>query len=299
MTATCLWRLGLFLGLFSFSWNTLIAQYSEVSIGLGTSNYLGDLVPPRTYFLGTNVALGGHYHYHFTPRWSVRGSITWGQLSGDDVNSSYDSGRRQRNLNFQSPLLEGSAMVQFFVLPFEPSRDRRPISPYGFIGVGVFHFNPYTLFKNKRVYLQPLGTEGQGIKGFPEKYSLWELSIPFGGGVQFNLGGRFNLAVELGARKTFTDYIDDVSGPYINLNTLREGNGQLAAALSNRTYASDGQQIELEGAPRGNIGKDWYLISQVRLSYTLQRRYYFKTKRKKRRRAPTNQQDRSGNGKWM
>ena len=98
----------------------LQAQYSSIGLGIGTSNYLGDLVPPQTYFLGTNMALGLHYEYCFTPRWSVRGSLVWGQLSGNDLNSSYDSGRRQRNLNFTSPLLEWSALGQFYILPFEP-----------------------------------------------------------------------------------------------------------------------------------------------------------------------------------
>lgn len=252
------------------------AQYSSIGLGMGTSNYLGDLVPPKTYFLGTNIALGIHYEYYLTPRWSVRGSLVWGQLSGNDVNSSYDSGRRQRNLNFTSPLLELAALGQFYILPFEPDRERRSVSPYLFVGVGLFHFNPHTIYKNERVYLQPLGTEGQGMEGYAPRYALWEWSIPFGGGVQFNLNQRLNISVELGARKTFTDYIDDVSGDYVNLQALQAGNGRLAAALSNRSYNSNGQQIELEGTPRGFASKDWYLISQIRIAYTLQRRYYFK-----------------------
>lgn len=276
-----------FLLLIFWMWSLLSAsvvsaQYNSIGLGIGTSNYLGDLVPPKTYFLGTNIALGIHYEYCLTPHWSVRGSLVWGQLSGDDVNSSYDSGRRQRNLNFTSPLLELAALGQFYILPFEPDRKRRSISPYLFAGVGLFHFNPHTTYKNERVYLQPLGTEGQGMEGYAPHYALWEWSIPFGGGVQFNLNRRLNISVELGARKTFTDYIDDVSGDYVNLQALQVDNGWLAAAVSNRSYNSDGQQIELEGTPRGLAGKDWYLISQIRIAYTLQRRYYFKPKRKKR-----------------
>ena len=280
------------------SFTPLQAQYSAIGLGVGTSNYLGDLVPPRTYFLGTNLALGLHYEYHLAPRWSVRGSVVWGQLSGKDVNSSYDSGRRQRNLNFTSPLLEFSVMGQFFVLPFEPTyHNKRPISPYVFVGVGLFHFNPYTSYRGQQVYLQPLGTEGQGMEGYPDRYALWDWSIPFGGGVQVSLSNRLNFAFELGARKTFTDYIDDVSGEYVNLNELSAGNGILAAQLSNRTYDSDGQQIEREGVPRGKPAKDWYLITQVRLSYTLQQRYHFQPKRKKSKRGPKPKKTQLN--KWM
>lgn len=285
--------------LLAMSWWTstnLLAQYSSIGLGLGTSNYLGDLVPPRTYFLGTNAAVGLHYEYALAPHWSVRGSVVLGQLSGDDINSSYDSGRRQRNLNFTSPLFEVAVLGQFYILPFEPNRERRPVSPYVFVGVGLFHFNPHTMYKSERVYLQPLGTEGQGMEGYGPRYSLWEWSIPFGGGVQFNLSRRLNVSLEVGARKTFTDYIDDVSGDYINLQTLQAGNGRLAAALSNRTYDSDGQQIELQGTPRGFAAKDWYLISQIRISYTLQQRYYFKPKRKKKAHA-TPKKERTG--RWM
>lgn len=271
------------------------SQYHEVGAALGVSNYLGDLVPPQTYFLGTNISAGLQYQFNINPHFAVRSGITLGKLSGNDQNSDYDSGRRQRNLQFESPLLEIGAMGQIYILPFHPNKEHHPISPYIFAGVALFHFNPYTTYKSEQIYLQPLGTEGQGIDGYAEKYALWGWAIPFGGGVKFNINRQFNIAVEVGCRKTFTDYIDDVSGDYVDLATLRQGNGLLAAELSNRTYNENGIQIERVGQPRGHSGKDWYIISQIGVSYTLQNRYYFKPKRKKKHAAPK----KKNTGRWM
>lgn len=271
------------------------SQYHEVGAALGVSNYLGDLVPPQTYLLGTNLSAGVHYQYNFHPHLALRGGLTLGKLSGDDNNSNYDSGRRQRNLEFESPLFEVGVMGQIYILPFRPSPERRAISPYVFAGVALFHFNPHTLYQGERVYLQPLGTEGQSMDGYAPKYNLWGWSLPFGGGIKVNINRRFNIAIELGCRKTFTDYLDDVSGEYISLTTLRQGNGALAAALSNRTYDDDGDQIDRVGVPRGRSGKDWYIISQIALSYTLQGRHYFKPKRKRTNAAPK----KKNTGRWM
>ena len=132
-------------------------QYHEVGVAVGISNYLGDLVPPQTYFLGTNLSAGLQYQFNLHPHFSLRGGVTLGKLSGNDKNSNYDSGRRQRNLQFESPLFEVGIMGQIYILPFHPNQKRHPISPYVFAGVALFHFNPHTVYQSERIYLQPLG----------------------------------------------------------------------------------------------------------------------------------------------
>ena len=54
-----------------------------------------------------------------------------------------------------------------------------------------------------------MGTEGQGIDGFGEKYKLTQFAIPMGAGVKIAVTERLNIGLEAGVRKTFTDYIDD------------------------------------------------------------------------------------------
>jgi hypothetical protein len=53
---------------------------------------------------------------------------------------------------------------------------------------------------------------------YPEKkpYSLTQMNIPVGGGIRLRLGTRYSVSTELLYRKTFTDYIDDVSTTYID-----------------------------------------------------------------------------------
>lgn len=271
------------------------AQYGEVGVLMGVSNYLGDLVPPQEYFLGTSFALGATYQYNFTDRISVRGNLIWGQIRGDDRNSSYDSGRRQRNLSFHSHILEFSALAQVNILPFHPQRNFKPITPFVFAGIGVFHFNPTTVYKSTKHYLQPLGTEGQGMEGYGPKYSLVEVAIPFGCGIKFCVSKRFNFTFEFGLRKTFTDYLDDVSGDYVPLDELRNGNGILAANLSNRSYDESGNQIEKAYTPRGSSGKDWYTFMGVSVTYSLHKYIYFEKKKKRKRTTPK----KKNSGKWM
>ncbi len=287
----------LFLILLSFN---LRAQYGEAGVITGVTNYLGDLVPPRTFFLGTSFSVGGVYQYNFTNRISIRGNVLYGQLRGDDNNSNYDSGRRQRNLDFKTDLFEISVVGQVNILPFQPTSTFRPITPYGFLGFAVFHFNPYTNYLGEKTFLQPLGTEGQGIDGYPEKYKLWEIAIPMGLGVKFCLHPRVNLSVELGMRKTFTDYIDDVSGDYVNLQTLRQNSGLLTAELSNRTYDNNGNQIELENSPRGHAGKDWYTFMGITVTYSMHKQnQYFKPKKKKASPKKTPREKKKESGRWM
>jgi len=278
-----------------FITGSIKAQYGEVGGLIGVSNYLGDLVPSEDYFLGTSFAIGATYQYNFTDRISVRGNLIWGQIHGDDQNSTYDSGRRQRNLDFHSHILEVSALAQINLLPFHPKRNFKPITPYGFLGIALFHFNPTTVYKGVQYYLQPIGTEGQGMDGYVAKYSLVELSIPFGFGIKFCLSRHLNVSFEFGMRKTFTDYLDDVSGDYVPLKELRAGNGLLAANLSNQSYDQAGNQIEKAFTPRGSVGKDWYTFMGVSVTYSLQKYIYFNKKKKRKASKPK----KKSVGKWM
>ena len=91
--------------------------------------------------------------------------------------------------------------------------------------MGLFHFNPFTYDKeNNKTYLQPLSTEGQGLKEYPgrKKYSLTQFCLPVGGGWKWNINENWDISYELGFRILFTDYLDDVSKTYVNLNVLAD-----------------------------------------------------------------------------
>ena len=84
------------------------------------------------------------------------------------------------------------------------------------------------------------------------------------------------IAYEMGARKTFTDYLDDVSGNYTDLSVLASEKGSLAAELSYRGDEIFGKELTSSylGEQRGNSSnKDWYLINSLSISYKLYKRY--------------------------
>jgi hypothetical protein len=66
--------------------------------------------------------------------------------------------------------------------------------------------------------LQPLHLEGQGMAEYPDRknYKLTQTEIPMGFGAKYYVKENFYVGMEVLHRKTFTDYIDDVSTNYID-----------------------------------------------------------------------------------
>ena len=125
------------------------------------------------------------------------------------------------------------------------------LRPYGVIGVGVFHFNPMGQYIDPNtsqttwVYLQPLHTEGEGFVANRPNYALTQLNIPMGFGIKYYVSEKVNLGLELLYRKTFTDYIDDVSTTFVDPSVL-------AANLPQRNCTDrhrDVEQKSLAGHP--------------------------------------------------
>src|SRR5205085_5282395 len=83
--------------------------------------------------------------------------------------------------------------------------------------------------------LEPLGTEGQGVNGMKPSKRV-PIALPIGGGIKVSLG-RMGIGLELGARRTYTDYLDDVSTIYPDMNALLLNNGPVAVALSDRSFS--------------------------------------------------------------
>lgn len=146
--------------------------------------------------------------------------------------SAYDSilkkvapttnGRYERHLEFRSPITEIAALVE--IHPFEifgnygPDKYPPEVSPYAIFGVGYFHFNPQATLNGSLVDLQPLKTEGQGFTEYPraKEYTLNQISFPIGAGARYDISSALNIRIELLYRILRTDYLDDVSGKYID-----------------------------------------------------------------------------------
>lgn len=254
----------------------LNAQKSyEAGLLIGGSAYSGDLSPDATQWSTGKVhpALGLFFRYNVNRFFSARLSGAYATVSAADSESS-DLGRQQRNLSFESNIFELGLTGEVYVFGYQAQGLQNRFSPYLFGGISVFNFNPKTNYQGEQIALQPLGTEGQGIDGYSEPYRLTQFAIPMGVGMKFAISERLNIGAEVGFRRTFTDYLDDVSGTYADYDELLQQNGPLAAALSSRTgelevITDDPSLRPVAGTQRGNAGvDDWYAIGGLTLSYT-------------------------------
>ena len=152
--------------------------------------------------------------------------------------------------------------------------NERKYSPYFFAGLAVFHYDPYAYLNRQKYYLRPLSTEGQDITGYPDRknYSLNQLAIPFGGGVKFAVNENLRVGLEVGLRKIFTDYLDDVSKNYVDPADLFTARGPLAVDISYRGdeivggFPSYPQKTVQRGNPKN---KDAYYLVGLHLTYRL------------------------------
>jgi hypothetical protein len=148
------------------------------------------------------------------------------------------------------------------------------IQTYLFLGVGGFWFNPKAQFENKWYALQPLTTEGQGIKPNTRKYSRVSVCIPVGIGFKSAVSRRWSVGLELGLRKTFTDYIDDVSTTYYDNTAIVAANGALAGYFADPSRGlielPDNIQVTGAGQQRGDAkDDDAYMFAQITFNYKI------------------------------
>lgn len=254
--------------LFLFLSLTFIAQ-SQVQIGLfgGISNYVGDITDKA--YQNSRGAFGLTAGYQISPRVNLRAGFTLAKITGADSLSTHED-IRLRNLSFSSQISEFSLVAEFNAFDM----DARRWSPYVFGGLAVYHFNPYAFDRqNRKVYLQPLSTEGEGLTGYPQKpYALTQLALPFGGGIKYTIIPGVRIALEVGIRKTFTDYLDDVSGNYPDPNELLAAKGQEAVNLSYREDELPNGDLNFpqKGITRGSPKyKDYYYFTGIHLTFLL------------------------------
>lgn len=249
----------------------LFGQGFEAGIMIGASNYMGDLSAnsSKIYLQESHLAGGIFGRLNVGPMISVKLGLNYARISGNDQNA-VNPIIRERNLDFRTNLYEVSLTGEWNILGYNPYNYYRTFSPYLFGGVALYQFDPKTDYLGEVVALQPLGTEGQGLTGFEAPYKLTQFAIPFGIGFKFAINDLLNVGLELGARKTFTDYLDDVSSDYIDYFVLLDQRGELTANLNSRTW----EFYDTEpGAQTPDISRgdddasDWYFILGLTVSY--------------------------------
>lgn len=226
--------------------------------GTGTSTYFGELANPGDYLdAKPNINVG--LQMYFTPRISARAEATWFTLEGTDTKAD-DPGRVSRNLSFKSNNVELGLTGAFNLFPNGNRYYRRPyFNVYAFGGIGFMYFNPKAEYLGETYALQPLNLEGAD-------YSRIGFVLPYGLGGRFKAGPNFNLAIEGGYRKTFTDYLDDVSTVHLGPAAFTD---PIAAALSDRR-PEIGKPAKPAGAQRGNPDNlDGYFLLNLKIEYYL------------------------------
>lgn len=210
----------------------------EVGLNFGPSFFLGDLGGIRgegkTFVKDVNFPftklMKGVYVNYYPAEWiGLRAAVNIGQLEAHDSiikdKGGWEQDRKERNLGFRSKLFEAYAALEIYPTVFFEGYDglQFKLRPYGIIGFGMFHFNPKAQYihpngQREWVELKPLRLEGQGMAEYPDRkeYSLWQKEIPMGFGAKYYLKENMYIGLEILHRKTFTDYIDDVSTKYID-----------------------------------------------------------------------------------
>ena len=250
-----------------FYFNTKAQVVSNMEIGImgGGSYYLGDINSKHFDYM---MPSGGIViRKNIDRRVVIKSELVLGNIRADDARNRNDTMKLNRNLHFRSPIYELSGQVEFNFLPYETGNSLYPFTPFIFVGVSLFRFNPKAEANNGEwVELQPLGTEGQGTTSFQDrkKYALTQFSIPMGGGFKIAINKTFNIILEYGIRKTFTDYLDDVSTSYIggNLIDMSPLGIEMSDKSLNGPQAKDFQRGDSKD-------KDWYAFTGITLSFKI------------------------------
>jgi hypothetical protein len=241
------------------------AQDLHFNLFAGMSNYQGDLQRKILTFNQAHLAAGAGLSYDLSDHVSIRAAVTFAKVSGADKYTD----NKARNLSFASGISEGQLGLEYYITPLAS----HSLSPYLFASVAVFHFNPYTFdTAGKKYYLRDLSTEGEGFIAGRNEYKLTQLAIPFGAGVKLSLSDDVSVGIEMGFRKTFTDYLDDVSTTYVDRNLLLSNRGAKAVELAYRggELKNGNPQYPAAGTQRGaSAQKDWYYFTGFTLSFRL------------------------------
>jgi hypothetical protein len=235
----------------------------EIGIMAGVSYYTGDINP--NYSLKTpGPALGFVSRYDFNTRTAIRFDLGAGWLVGKDKLSE-NSFQKARNLSFKTDYITTSLDFEFNFFNYVHGSRNQYFTPYIVGGLALTYFNPRAKLDDTWYGLRDLGTEGQGVG---DEYSLISPSLSYGFGLKMDFNYEWSFNVELSARPSVSDYLDDVSTTYPNMNQLAARRGDIAVRLSDRSPELGIEPIGAQGRQRGVSGdKDSYYMLRVGIVY--------------------------------
>lgn len=243
----------------------LHAQSLEVGISAGGSMYNGDVsnADMLQNLRDMGPAAGVFARLRLSESLSFRAGANYMRLAGNEYASggNFDQGKY-----FYTALQELSLLGEWRI--FRLGRGNFQVAPFLAFGVAGFHFDPRVQVNGQTIRLQPIGTEGQGLPDYKPLYSLYDWSIPVGGGLQIRLNDRWSVGLELIGRRAQTDYLDDVSDQVVKYWDILLYKGTLAAFLSNPGVTPDTAPTNLS-YQRGRGYTDWYFAGGLNVAFRI------------------------------
>ena len=250
----------------------------EILFGIGATQFTGDVGGQdgigKDFSLrdldirATRISGLIGFRYRFAPMWATTTVLNFGMLAGDDAYTN-DLVRNSRNLHFRSWIVELNQRIEFIIFSNEGFVSSRNLSSarnknerlYLFTGVGLNYFHSQANYNNEWIGLRALKTEGQGLAGGPSEYLPITATIPFGFGYRTAIGRMWTIGLEASYIKTFSDYIDDVHGVYVDPSKLNSPEAQYLSnpAKANASWFNPGSQ-------RGDSQNDSYYYLNIVLT---------------------------------
>ena len=266
--------------------------------GIGPTGFMGDLggaIGNGTHFVRDynfnstrfNINTGIRYKKKGSS-FAFKGMLTYAMVSGDDA-LTQDLIRHNRNLNFRSPIIELSAQAEYYFIDektkalyslagLKSKKKKRKLGVYIFSGIGLFFYNPKEKLNGEWYSIKKNHTEGQGLPGGPKQFSNFNVAIPVGLGFHYAVNKRWSIGAEFGVRKTFTDYIDGVSGKYYDNAKIAQAYGTTAAKLADPNIGLIPGATNA-GQERGNPKyKDSYMFLTINVGYKFTKQHRTRAK---------------------
>jgi hypothetical protein len=253
-----------------------VVQEGEFGISAGAAHYFGDL-NTSAKVNRPKPAVGVFFRKQFNNYMGLRVAAHFAQLGYSDVYNTSNEFQRRRNLSFNTNIWELSLQGDFNFFKFVPGDPYHAFTPYVTIGAGIVSYDPYTYYQGQKVFLRPLGTEGQGYAQYPDRqpYGTMAFCVPFGIGVKYNITNGINIGFEVVHRFSNTDYLDDASSTFVDpaiFPNLPDGNPSMARLLNDRSYET-GELIGFVNGTARQRGypkqKDQYLMAEITVSFNL------------------------------
>lgn len=165
----------------------------ELGIEAGMSSYWGD-ANQASIIYKPGFTGGAVFRYVIDYRWAIRANLSAAMISGDatDDDNVLPGGDAYK---FNTTLFDAGCRAEF----------------------NFFNYGVGATYKNTSRF-SPYITAGIAFcAGFPEGNNFFAVNIPFGIGVKYKVGERWNLGLEFAMHKVLGDNIDskDLKDPYL------------------------------------------------------------------------------------